>query len=133
MTQDERTRAAEAWLEYWKPGVGLEDREANAWVTDLEYSLLYEDPEDLWRLILEIHRRDHSNKTQEVLSAGNLENLLDKYGDAFIERVEAEARADPLFASLLGGVWKSSMGEAIWNRVQAVWDRRGWDGAPRLR
>jgi hypothetical protein len=99
----------------------------------LEYGLLYEDPEDLWRLILEIHRRDHSDKTQEVLSAGNPENLLDKYGDAFIERVEAEARADPLFASLLGGVWKSSMGEAIWSRVQAVWDRRGWDGAPRLR
>lgn len=26
--------------------------------------------------------------------------------------------------------WQYAMSEAIWSRVQAVWDRRGWDGVP---
>jgi hypothetical protein len=47
-----------------------------------------------------------------------------------IERVETEARSNPLFAKLLGGVWQNEMPDHIWRRVQAVWDRRGWDGIP---
>ena len=97
--------------------------------TDL-YDLTYEEPEKLWLLILEIHHRDQSVTIQEVLSAGPVEDLLAKHGDTFIERVEAEARQDPQFARLLGGVWKNTMSDAIWNRLQSVWDRRGWDGVP---
>ncbi len=65
---------------------------------------------------------------REVLSAGAVENLLGYHGEQFIERVEAEARTNPKFASLLGGVWQSSMSDELYSRVQAVWDRRGWDG-----
>ena len=53
-----------------------------------------------------------------------------KNGERFINRVEAEARKNPMFAKLLGGVWKNRMTDDIWLRVQAVWDRRGWDGIP---
>jgi len=39
-------------------------------------------------------------------------------------------RHDPAFASLLGGVWRNAMSEAVGSRVQAVRNRGGWDGEP---
>lgn len=66
---------------------------------------------------------------QRVLSAGPIEDLLARHGDVFIDRVEHGASGDPNFAKLLGGVWKNSMSDAVWERLQAVCDRRRW-GAP---
>jgi hypothetical protein len=43
-----------------------------------------------------------------------------------IPLVETEARSDPRFAKLPGGVWKNRMADEVWSRLQAVWDlRRG--------
>jgi hypothetical protein len=86
--------------------------------------------EELWQLIVKIHERDQSIAIQQVLSAGPIENLLSKFGDLYIDRVEEKARKDPSFAKLLGGVWQHTMTDEIWLRLQAVWDRRGWDGIP---
>jgi hypothetical protein len=86
-------------------------------------------PEEVWRAILAIHRLDHSPKMQQILSAGLVEDLLSTYGDRFIARIEREAKLDPTFAQTLGGVWKNEMSDENWQRLQAVWDRRGWDVA----
>ncbi len=94
----------------------------------LEYDLLESAPEKLWLLILAIHARDQSPRIREVLSAGPLEDLLGRYGVHFMDRIEEQARKSPSFAKLLGGVWKSTMPDDIWSRVQGVWNRRGWDG-----
>ncbi|HVR66881.1 MAG TPA: hypothetical protein VMT98_09580 [Verrucomicrobiae bacterium] len=88
-------------------------------------------PDSAWALILAILARDESTPTVELLAAGPLENLLSKHGQAFIERVEAETRTNRRFARLLGGVWRHGMTDDVWRRVQAVWDRRGWDGIPK--
>ena len=85
-------------------------------------------PEDIWRFILTVLAKDTSANVIELLSAGELEDLLADHGEAFIDRIEAEAKSNPMFASLLGGVWRSSITEEVWNRVLAVRDRRGWDG-----
>lgn len=87
-------------------------------------------PEDAWNFILAVLERDREGETIAYLAAGPLENLLSKHGPSFIERVESEARSSRRFASLLAGVWKSDMTDDVWNRVAAVWDRRGWDGEP---
>lgn len=129
MTQEELDNLADNWIRYWYAPKDSAEAEATAWATDL-YDLEYDDPETLWLLILNIHRKDQSARVQEVLSAGPVEDLLAKHGERFIDRVEAEAMKDPKFAHLLGGVWKSGMTNEIWNRLQAVWDRRGWDGIP---
>jgi hypothetical protein len=129
MNQIEIASRAQDWIRYWHAPRGSSDREMYADATDL-YELQYHDPETLWALILEIHRRDQSITIQQVLSAGPVEDLLVQHGDAFIERIEVEARQDPQFAKLLGGVWKNRMSDTVWNRVQSVWDRRGWDGIP---
>jgi hypothetical protein len=130
MTLEELHKLADAWITYHRCPKVSPDRETTAWATDL-YELTCSDPETLWLLIMAIHTRDQSPRIQEVLSAGPVEDLLSKHGEGFIERVEIEAQRDPTFANLLGGVWKNTMPDAIWERLQSVWDRRGWDGIPK--
>ena len=74
--------------------------------------------------------KDQSIAIRMALSAGPIENLLALHGEKFIDRVGAEARTDPTFAKVLGGVWKNRMSDSVWERLQSVWDRRGWDGVP---
>lgn len=87
-------------------------------------------PELAWRAILEAMNQSKMEVHLGKLAAGPLEDLLSKHGSAFIDRVELMARSNSKFAWLLGGVWQHTMPESIWLRVQAVWDRRGWDGNP---
>jgi hypothetical protein len=87
-------------------------------------------PHKAWRVILLIWSKDQSVKTMQNLSAGAVEDLLSRNGTEMIPLVEAEARRDPSLAKLLGGVWKNRMTDEVWSRLQAVWDRRGWDGIP---
>jgi hypothetical protein len=87
-------------------------------------------PELAWRAILDALSQPRMEPHLATLAGGPLEDLLSLHGESFIERVEAEARANLKFAWLLGGVWQHTMSEEIWLRVQSVWDRRGWDGVP---
>jgi hypothetical protein len=129
MTQDAIVKLADAWIRYWQAPEDSAER------GDFDLAMKFHDieyhrPEVLWPMILAIHSRNQSIQIQGVLSAGPLENLLALHGEGFIDRVESEARRDPSFAKLLAGVWKNRMSDEVWQRVQAVWDRRGWDGIP---
>lgn len=130
MNHIQLTSLAESWIAYWKAEENSPAREALSEITDVEWTMVRKSPSDAWQLILRILELDKSTEIQEVLSAGPLEDILSYHGEAMIELVEAEARANPAFASLLGGVWQNAMSEEVWARVQAVWDRRGWDGLP---
>lgn len=92
--------------------------------------LVNDAPERAWETILDILADPHAEPILGTLAAGPLEDLLTYHGSMFIERVETRAMSDPHFATLLGGVWQCEMTDEIWHRVQAVWDRRGWDGIP---
>jgi hypothetical protein len=128
MTETELTDFAENWIAFMKAPENSEEYKALFWVLDREYDLMNEEPNEIWRLILKVLSLNNSNKILETLSAGLLEDLLAKHGAAMIDRVEKEAKSNPLFAKLLGGVWQNSMTDEVWARVQVVWDRRGWDG-----
>ena len=88
-------------------------------------------PELAWQAICEALGQQRMTNHLPALAAGPLEDLLSLHGEQFIDRVESEAKRNPRFAWLLGGVWQHEMSEQIWNRVQAVWDRAGWDGISR--
>jgi len=128
-----KVEVATGWINYWVHG-GPYDPEASepygGEVFDLDL-WAREEPEKAWETILEIQRRPEAEPHLEVLAAGPLEDLLSYNGPAFIDRVEAEAKRSPDFAFLLGGVWQCGMSNEVWARVQAVWDRKGWDGIPR--
>ena len=118
-----------AFIALCKAQDGTPEHEANFWSFDKIFDIR-DDAEQVWPFILSVLAEDQSIPVVQMLSAGPLEDLLSDHGDAVIDRVESEARKNPAFASLLGGVWQSSMSQPIWDRVQAVWDRRGWDGVP---
>jgi hypothetical protein len=77
-----------------------------------------EEPEPAWMAILQVLLRDLTVEQTSLLAAGPLETLLSWHGAAFIDRVEQQARLDPRFNHLLGGVWRQEMSEEIWSRIE---------------
>jgi uncharacterized protein DUF6869 len=82
--------------------------------------LVHDDPESAWLVILEIPRLDASDMILANVAAGPVEDLLVEHGNAFIERVEATAKSDPVFRKMLGAVWKRNISDDVWTRLKAV-------------
>lgn len=134
MNNTEKVDLANAWIKLTKLSskIGYENpkTEELLWSFEEIYDLTHKDPQTAWDVILTILKIDQSPIIVQNLSAGPLEDLLVYHGEQIIVLVEAEATKNQKFAKLLGGVWKNAIKDEIWNRVQAVWDRRGWDGNP---
>jgi aminoglycoside 6'-N-acetyltransferase I len=94
----------------------------NAWAAEMVFDWRMAcGSESLWQFILRVYwREDVSEDTLSVLAAGPLEDLLACDGPNFIDRVEQLAKSDAKFNWLLGGVWRNSMTDDVWKRVQAV-------------
>lgn len=78
------------------------------------------EPEAAWAAIVELSRQPLTAEQIAVLAAGPLEDLLTCRGPVFIDRVEREARVSRVFRHLLGGVWRSSIPEPVWRRVESI-------------
>ena len=86
----------------------------------------FADPEAVWKAILRIMRHKLTEDQIALLAAGPVEDLLALYGGQFIERMEAEAKRDPSFAHVLGGVWQRDMPLEIWRRIEAARGGKTW-------
>ena len=95
------------------------EREDNFWAFQAFDDISRSDPELCWELILQTLHTPHTDSVKEILAAGPLEDLLARFGPQFIDRVEAKVKEEPEFKDLLGGVWRNSMTEELWARVQA--------------
>src|SRR5258706_9999287 len=115
-----KAEIAKGWIAYWSRS----DKDRKATDADEVYvlnDLSREQPELCWEVILEIMRSikpDPATTTFQVLAAGPLEDLLTQHGEWFIDRIESEAKRNPRFKLLLGGVWKNVMPDAVWARLQ---------------
>jgi len=120
MEEAELNKIVTAWIAAEKGKDGPED-EANSWAffEVLDWALEGEG-EKLWPFILKVYKHDLPENVMAVLAAGPLEDLLAKRGEDYIDRVEELARKDPKFSYLLGGVWRNSMTDEVWERVKAV-------------
>lgn len=127
MLEPDLAALAEEWIAYWLLPEASRRVEVGG-AGDHAWDLCQDAPEKAFEFVLQVLRQNHTSHILEVLSAGPLEDILTKHGERMIDRVEAEARSNPIFATLLGGVWQNEMSDEVWRRVQAVWDRRGWDG-----
>jgi hypothetical protein len=120
------------WLE-WAEWVAKPDRDpaqaSNLTGFDEFDWVVRNKPEFAWQAIVAALHDPRLDVHLGLMAAGPLEDLLSAHGPSFIDRVETEARSNPKFASMLGGVWRHQMTEEVWGRVQAVWDSRGWDGS----
>lgn len=117
----------EDWIRFTLADRKSSESEENFYAFKVVCDLLEDDPETVWKFILAVLEVNRSATILENLSAGPLEALLKKHA-LMIQRVYEQAKSDPAFAKLLGGVWKGSMSDEVWNVVRRIWNRRGWDG-----
>lgn len=74
--------------------------------------------EAVWRFILKVVARRAPEQVLGYLAAGLLEDLIALRGEAFINRIETEARSSPLFRRTLHGVWQNRTPPDLWARVE---------------
>ncbi|MFT5572095.1 MAG: hypothetical protein ACI9FR_001016 [Cryomorphaceae bacterium] len=106
---------ADMWIEYHHTN----DESLYSAFTKVEY-LVLDNAEKAWQMILVILKKDNSDTVISNLAAGPLEELLVQHGSKVIDRVEAKARQDSNFSKLIMGVWRNTMPEDIWSRVETL-------------
>src|SRR5260370_39615116 len=98
----------EAYIEVWEDG----------WSGDVLFFLNEEDPDEAWAVALELLKVSADPVWSSMIGAFIVEELLRDHGDAFIERIEAEAATnDRLKRSLPTTEW--AVPEHLMSRVQA--------------
>lgn len=109
---------ADAWIAL--QSASKQERDALFWAWETLDVLVDRDPEMAWQVIDLIWRRDKEDMTLANLAAGPVEDLLVRHGAAFIERMYLIARREPVFRKLLGGVWRNSIAEPVWQRLKEI-------------
>lgn len=103
------------YIEVWEDG----------WSGDVLFFLTEEDPDEAWAVALELLRVSADPVWSSMVGAFIVEELLRDHGDAFIERIEAEAATnDRLRRSLPTTEW--AVPEHLMARVKAAAGRY-WD------
>ena len=120
MDQLELDKIVTAWITAFQAEPKSAEYETNWWAVSEVCDWRLEGDDRLWPFILEAYKRDLPDKMIAVLAAGPLEDLLDKRGEDFIDRIEELARRDPKFTDMLGCVWRNTITDEVWQRVQAV-------------
>jgi hypothetical protein len=98
------------------------DKQSHFWAFEKVCDFIYDDePENAWNVLVTLTSLP-GNTSEDIayIAAGPAEDLLCHYGDAFIGRFEEMAQKEPAFRRLLGGVWKRTMHDNVWERVLAV-------------
>ncbi len=121
MTGAERNQLARAWIALQRTPQDAPEYNSLFRSFEQTYGLVREDPMEALKLILAIWSLDRSLRTRQSLSRGPLEELLCFHGDCIIPHIERHAKADPSFATLLGGVGRNTMSDSIWIRLQEAW------------
>ncbi len=56
----------------------------------------------------------------EYIAAGPIEGLLGRFEKEVIDNVERQASTDPKFHRAMTGVWKYTIPNDVWKRVQSI-------------
>ena len=121
MNEAELDEIVTAWIAAEQSKSGSPEHERNWWAVSAVIDWALEgDGDRLWQFVLNAYKRDLPDQVIGALAAGPLEDLLAKRGVDFIDRIEELARKDPKFNHLLGGVWRNSMTDEVWQRVQLI-------------
>ena len=119
LTQEKIKQWATAYIEAQQRSSTIEADNPLWWAIE-RFMNVYEqqEAEDAWAAILEILARKPSTQVIGMLAAGPLEDLIAEWGTLFIERIELEARQNPEFRHILGGVWQNGSTAEIWERIE---------------
>ena len=73
-----------------------------------------------WLFLVAAVNAARSEDHLAAIAAGPLEHLLVKHGHAYISLVETEAQNSKSFADAVAAVWRNSMSDEVWSRVQSI-------------
>jgi hypothetical protein len=98
---------ANAYIEVQSAPPHEKEGHSSYWAIDKFMLVLDESasPEDCFAAILAILDKEPPDEVLGVLAAGPLEDLLNYHGTDYVDKIEMEARKNPEFKDLLGGVW----------------------------
>ena len=82
--------------------------------------LLPDEPEDCWRFIQIACELKPSVEQLGLLGAGIFEDLMDEFGEQFIDRIEVLAAVNPALQTVVDGAWTMSMPLQIAERIEAI-------------
>lgn len=126
MNPEDMKHLVETWIEHHRVGRARgKIPDETFWAWNRLYEITLDEPELAWEMILQILATDQTDVTIENLAAGPLEDFLVYHGKAYIDRIERQARIDPAFNELLGGVWRNAISPEVWSRVQKI-RKRVW-------
>ena len=93
---------------------------SSLWVFEEVSALTLKQPADAFTFIVEALKQELSDFCMANLAAGPLEDLLALHGGTVIDWVEIEAKRNPAFDDLLGGVSLGRLSPPTAERVAAV-------------
>lgn len=97
--------------------------EENWWAIETLINLPIEHPELAWSIILRIFEKlaqVNDKEGLEVLAAGPLEDLMCKYGEQIIDRIEIEAKKNSVFKECIKGVWLTKEDTSVQKRFYEI-------------
>ena len=124
MNEVEFSKLVDAWIVHSAFGLNNDGQKTKCyeeywWAAEMVMNWKYDDePELLWRFIVEVHMRDAGEKVAGQLAAGPIEDLMSEFGESYIQRVEALAGKDARFKRTLCGTWQDMMSDEVWARFQ---------------
>jgi hypothetical protein len=109
---------ARAWLDHDRTG-----RKTRFWAWERVEDVVRRQPMTGWLLLGYLIAGAADEGQLMSVAAGPFEDLLAEHSQVLLDRVEAAARSDPRTMRALAGVWKSSIDEGDWTRIQRLLGR----------
>ena len=125
MKKEELRNWISAYIRYQEIENNVSEDNPDWWAVQKFFDLGPDHPEFCWKAILGILGQKPNNSVIQILAAGPLEDLIEDHGEKYIDEIEDEAKRDPDFKHLLGGVWESSTPE-VWSRILKARDNKSW-------
>lgn len=107
------------WIEA-HPGFTTTPAKGSEWAAGKLDDLVINDPQTALAIIRGIAEKNQSREVAAILAAGPFENLLANHGPSVVDSVIEACRASESLRNLLGGVWRSSIANDVWEKLQKI-------------
>jgi hypothetical protein len=111
----DRDRIIREYIEY---GVTPLKEVRWGWASDRMFNIIQGAPDIAWAIVTHLIDLAPSDDALGYFAAGPLEDLLSEHGPYLIARVENRARDNPRFLRAIQALWRLSMTDEVWARVQ---------------
>lgn len=119
--QEKRRKLIDGYINLYKPSLPKKERDSYFWAWELLDQIVIDFPEEALKIVFEMSEVENIEPVVvSCIAAGPMENLLVLHGDKVIDDTVVLARRNPPFKLLLKCVWKNSMDNNTWERLQIL-------------